>query len=68
MTAQPLFLHRHPVDCLADDLLDLLGKKEAELRPAVADEISLARLEGAKTVIDAVCDVIDYHLFKEARS
>jgi hypothetical protein len=68
VTAEPLFLHRHPVDCLADDLLDLLARKEAELRPSVADEVSLARLDGAKTVIDAVCDILDRHLFKQAPS
>jgi hypothetical protein len=59
MAPQQLFLHRNPVDALADDLLALLAAKEAELRPAVADEVSLARLDGAKTVIAAVMGVID---------
>jgi hypothetical protein len=63
VNAQALFLHRHPVDCLADDLLSLLERVEAEL-PPVRDELDKARVDTTKAVINQVYSVIESHLFQ----
>lgn len=64
MTAQPVWLHTSAVDCLADDLLDLMRRIEADL-PAVMSDGDRVRVDTTKALIGQVCDVVDRHLFKD---
>ena len=51
-------------DLLCADLLELLDQLESDLTYDIA--VDDAERDGAETVINAVCTVIDIHLFKNA--
>jgi hypothetical protein len=55
-----------PRGALCDELLDLLDQIETDLTYGV--DVDDAQRDGAETVINAVCDVIDGHILKNAGS
>lgn len=53
--------HDNAANCLADELLGLLQRVQNQL-PKAADERALAVVEGAKSVIDPIIEIIDRRL------
>lgn len=53
--------HDNAANCLADELLGQIQRVHKQL-PKAADERALAVVEGAKSVIDPIMDIIDRRL------